>query len=104
MKQNSSDDQILKFLFRRADFEHDREPLGPGRCEVELQLVATVCWKCHQALVAVRGYRFADVFIALTDTSDTRTFAQHLDSHSVAPPSSSRTVTKKPQSPKDKAV
>jgi len=77
MKNNSSDDptdeQILKFLFRRADFEHDREPLDPGRYQVELQLVPIVCWKCHQALAAVRGYRIAGVFIALADIGDTRT-------------------------------
>jgi len=76
-KRSSSEDpteeQILKFLFTRADFEHDCEPLGPGRYEVELQLVPIVCWKCHQALAAVRGYRFEDVFIALADLSDTRT-------------------------------
>ena len=32
-----------------------------------------VCWKCSQALAAVCGYRFADVFIALADISDSRT-------------------------------
>ena len=77
MRNNSSDDptdgQILKFFFRRADFEHDCEPLSPGRYEVELQLVPIVCCKCHKALAAVRGYRFADVFIALADIGDTRT-------------------------------
>jgi len=53
MKKNLSDDPILKFLFRRVDFEHDCEPLSPGCYEVELQLVPIVCWKCHQALAAV---------------------------------------------------
>ena len=77
MKKNSSEDptdeQILKFLFTRADFEYDCEPLGPARYEVERQLVPIVCWKCYQALAAVRGYRCEDVFIALADLSDTRT-------------------------------
>ena len=76
MKNNSCDhptEQILKFLFRRAGFEHDCEPLSPGRYQVELQLVPTVCWQCHQALAAVRGYRIEDVFIALADIGDTRT-------------------------------
>lgn len=60
---------------RRADFEDEHEALSPGRYEVELQLVPIACWKCHRALVAVRGYRFVDVFVPLADISDTRTVA-----------------------------
>lgn len=70
-----TDEQILESLVRRADFEDEHEALSPGRYEVELQLVPIACWKCHRALVAVRGYRFVDVFVPLADISDTRTVA-----------------------------
>jgi hypothetical protein len=73
MKKSSSEDptdeQILKFLFTRADCE----PLGPAHYEVELQLVPIVCGKYHQGLAAVCGYRYEEVFITLADLSDART-------------------------------
>jgi hypothetical protein len=101
MKNNSCDhptEQILKFLFRRAGFEHDCEPLSPGRYQVELQLVPTVCWQCHQALAAVRGYRFADVFIALADIGDTRLLVPWSRNYASRHPASARfpTTTARP--------
>lgn len=82
LPDNPTQQEILDFLDARVEEERaklmerlDQPRLGlqPGRYQVELQLVSIVCWKCHKALAAVRGYRFEDVFVALADISDTQT-------------------------------